>query len=355
MWYTGQRMPYISVGMISNGMKPMTVSSLSLAALRIYIKTSIPTVTCALVKTMATSMNTSLAKKNDENIMAYILSDQNEIPLRVSVFTGTDKASPLFSVKEFGNTCILYSMEKILEYGDAINIMQADERNRQSDRKEVPLFDLDVFREAIVNAFVHNKWLILNSPSITIFTDRMEILSHGGLAIDQDEIGFFNGSSIPINESLASIFLQLRISERSGRGVPKIVSKYGKQAIKIEKNTITVTIPFNKINVNKFNVVSDKVYNKVDFKLNKSQDAILKLIRDNPNITADQMAIQIGISVPAIKKNLKQLTDNNIIKRVGAKKEWILGNNSTRNFIKKEDDFLVFILLKLDCIIFQMV
>ena len=66
---------------------------------------------------MATSMNTSLAKKNDENIMAYILSDQNEIPLRVSVFTGTDKASPLFSVKEFGNTCIFYSMEKILKYG----------------------------------------------------------------------------------------------------------------------------------------------------------------------------------------------------------------------------------------------
>ena len=148
----------------------------------------------------------------------------------------------------------------------------------------------------------------------------MEILSHGGPAIDQDETGFFNGSSLPVNESLASIFLQLRISERSGRGVPKIVSKYGKQAIKIEKNRITVTIPFNKINVNKFNVVSDKVYNKVDFKLNKSQDTILKLIRYNPNITADQMAIQVGISVPAIKKNLKQLTDNNIIKRVGAKK-----------------------------------
>ncbi len=255
-------------------------------------------------------------KKNEYNIMAYILSDQNEIPLRVSVFTGTDKSSPLFSVKEFGNTCILYSMEKILEYGDAINIIQADERNRQSDRKEVPLFDMDAFREAIINAFVHNKWLLLNSPSITIFTDRMEILSHGGLAIDQDETGFFNGSSLPVNESLASIFLQLRISERSGRGVPKIVSKYGKQAVKIEKNRITVTIPFNKINVNKFDIVS----NKVDFKLNKSQDAIIKLIRDNPNITADQMAIQIGISVPAIKKNLKQLTDHNIIKRIGAKK-----------------------------------
>lgn len=99
--------------------------------------------------------------------MAYILSDQNEIPLRVSVFTGTDKASPLFSVKEFGNTCILYSMEKILEYGDAINIMQADERNRQSDRKEVPLFDLDAFREAIVNAFVINGLFL--TPLLSLF------------------------------------------------------------------------------------------------------------------------------------------------------------------------------------------
>lgn len=60
--------------------------------------------------------------------MAYILSDQNSIPIRVSIFNGKDKASPLFSVKEFGNTCIMYSMDKILEYGDAINIIQADER-----------------------------------------------------------------------------------------------------------------------------------------------------------------------------------------------------------------------------------
>ena len=54
---------------------------------------------------------------------------------------GKDKAAPLFSVKEFGNDCIMYSMDKILEYGDAINIIQADERNRISERKDVPLFD----------------------------------------------------------------------------------------------------------------------------------------------------------------------------------------------------------------------
>ena len=46
-----------------------------------------------------------LRNKNGQyNIMAYILSDQNSIPVRVSIFSGKDKTAPLFSVKEFGNT-----------------------------------------------------------------------------------------------------------------------------------------------------------------------------------------------------------------------------------------------------------
>ena len=256
-------------------------------------------------------------KDNKYNIMAYILSDQNDIPVRVSVFSGIDKSAPLFSVKEFGNTCIMYSMDKILEYGDAINIIQADERNRISERKDVPLFNYEAFHEAILNAFIHNKWLTLNAPQISVFTNRIEILSHGGLAIDQDESGFYSGSSLPVNEVLASIFLQLRISERSGRGVPKIVSIYGKESIKIEKNRITVTIPFNKINVNSFEIVSDKVYHKVT---NKTEDIIIAIIRDNPNITVNQLMIKTSLSEPGVKKNLKQLKEKGIIERVGSNK-----------------------------------
>ena len=259
-------------------------------------------------------------KDNKYNIMAYILSDQNEIPVRVSVFSGIDKTAPLYSVKEFGNTCILYSMDKILEYGDAINIIQADERNRISERKDVALFDYEAYHEAILNAFIHNKWLTLNGPQISIFTDRIEILSHGGLALDQDIEGFYNGASIPVNEILASIFLQLRISERSGRGVPKIIGKYGKESIKIEKNRIIVTIPFNKINVNSFEIVDNKVNKKVYQKLNKSQNIIVTAIRNNPNITINQLMIESNLSEQGVKKNLKLLKERNIINRIGAKK-----------------------------------
>ena len=253
-------------------------------------------------------------KDNKYNIMAYILSDQNEIPIRVSIFSGIGKSAPLYSVKEFGNTCILYSMDKILEYGDAINIIQADERNRISERIDVPLFDYEAYHEAILNAFIHNKWLTLNGPQISIFTDRIEILSHGGLALDQDVDGFYSGASIPVNEILASIFLQLRISERSGRGVPKIVSKYGKDAIKIEKNRIVVTIPFNKINVNSFEITNSNTSKK----FNKSQETIIKLIRNNPNITIPQIMIETNLAVASIKKNLKILKNDKIIERVGS-------------------------------------
>ena len=113
------------------------------------------------------------------------------------------------------------------------------------------------------------------------------------------------------------VFLQLRISEYSGRGVPKIVSVYGKDSIKIEKNRITITILFNKICINNFRIVSNKVSNKVT---NKTEDLMLDLIRDNPNITISQFAIKTNLSESGVKKNLRNLKDENLIRRVGSNK-----------------------------------
>lgn len=270
------------------------------------------------------SFERSLRLRSDDgkyNVMAYILSDQNSIPIRVSIFSGKDKAAPLFSVKEFGNDCIMYSMDKILEYGDAINIIQADERNRISERRDVPLFDYEAFHEAILNAFIHNKWLTLNGPQISIFSDRMEILSHGGLALDQDEEGFYSGASIPVNEVLASIFLQLRLSERSGRGVPKIVSKYGKDSIRIEKNRVIVTIPFNKIDAiqdGEFNIVQTTDEKEAINSLNSSQKSIVRYMRDNPNVTIGHLIKITHLSESGISKNIRILKELGIIERIGS-------------------------------------
>ena len=99
----------------------------------------------------------------------------------------------LYSVKEFGNTCILLSLDKVLEYADVINLIQADESERIISRKDIPLFDTSAFREAVINAFVHNKWVDENAPMITLYIDKIEILSRDTLDPKQTMQGFFMG------------------------------------------------------------------------------------------------------------------------------------------------------------------
>ena len=188
-----------------------------------------------------------LTEAGKYNLLAQRLSDNSYIPIRFAIFNGTDKASTMYSVREFGNTCLLLSLDKVLEYGDVLNVPQADERNRKVERKEISLFDADAFREAIVNAFVHNLWISGNAPMITVFSDRIEILSRGTIPPGQTMEGFFAGESVPVNQKLSDIFLQLHISERTGRGVPKITEAYGRGTYEFRENSIVVSIPFTRV------------------------------------------------------------------------------------------------------------
>ena len=263
-----------------------------------------------------------LTKEGQYNIQAQLLSDDCHMPIRVSIFRGKDKASPLFSVKEFGNTNILLALDKILEYGDVINLIQADESERIMEREDIPLFDFEAFREAMINAFVHNRWQDGNAPMITIYSDRMEILSRGHLAPRQTVTGFFLGESIPVNQKLSDIFLQLHISERSGRGVPKIVEVYGKQAFDLRENSIVVTIPFNYITQKSIDKPVDKPVDKMKTVpgLRGSKENILQEIRNNPNVTQDQLAVKLNLSKSTIQAGISFLKKNGCIERVGSNK-----------------------------------
>lgn len=83
---------------------------------------------------------------------------------------------------------------------------------------------------------------------ITVYSDRIEILSRGTLAPLQTLSGFYEGHSVPVNDKLSELFLRLHISEKTGRDVPTIIDKYSKKAISIKENTMCVTIPLTRIN-----------------------------------------------------------------------------------------------------------
>lgn len=164
---------------------------------------------------------------------------------------------------------------------------------------------------------------------ITVYSDRIEILSRGTLPREQTMEGFFSGESIPVNKKLSEIFLQLHISEKTGRGVPKITEKYGKDAFEFRENAIVVKIPFNWINV-MGNKLGDKMGNKVGNKsassteqnihLNETQLMILNFIRDNNNITKKQLQEKTSKSKTTVDNTISFLREHGLIERIGSNK-----------------------------------
>lgn len=65
-------------------------------------------------------------------------------------------------------------------------------------------------------------------------------------------------------------------------------------------------------------MVGNKVGNKKE--LTNNRTIILKEIRNNPNVTAIQLANILCISETAVENNLKYLKDNGYIKRNGSNK-----------------------------------
>ncbi len=90
------------------------------------------------------------------NELAYILSDNNDITCRVSVFSGKRKSDNQYSLNDFGRKCILITIDQIIYFLESLNINLMDERNRIVERNDIALFDSNCLREAILNAFIHN-------------------------------------------------------------------------------------------------------------------------------------------------------------------------------------------------------
>ena len=249
---------------------------------------------------------------NKYNLTAWLLADKNNISIKVATFRTEDK-SELIKRNEYGEKCLLVAMDQVLSYMESINETSVEISTKQ--RKEEKLFDMSSFREAWVNACLHTRWGKMNPPAVYIFSNRIEIVSTGGLPEDLTEDEFFMGISRPINIQLQKIFGQLGYVEQTGHGIPLIINNYGKQAFTITKNFIVVTIPFNK------NFVKpQKTMRKHNSKLNESQNLVLDLITENPNNTIKDLIKLSNYSDSYVRKILKQLKDEKYIEREGPNK-----------------------------------
>lgn len=253
--------------------------------------------------------NLGLLNKNKQyNLLANLLSDNNDISIKVIRFKGTNKTE-IISRNEFGYKCLILALNNALEYVFSYNETKVDMSG--SIRKEINLFNKSALREAWVNACLHTRWDKLIPPAIYIFDDRIEIISCGGLPIDYSLEEFYCGISHPVNRGLQKIMAQLGLVEQTGHGVPEIIKTYGKDAFNISENYINVIIKFPFL----------LTHGETDFTgLNPSQEKVLKSIITQPSITINELCKVTNLGTTRISQILNELKSLERIARVGSNK-----------------------------------
>lgn len=252
-----------------------------------------------------------LTRNGTYNLMASILADVNSYSIKVAVFRGSDKTD-LMKRNEYGYKCMLVAVKQVLDYIEALNETTVDLSG--SLRKESKLFDFSCFREAWLNACLHNRWSRQTPPAVYVFDNRIEIVSVGGLPEGLTLEEFYEGKSKPVNLELQQIMVQLDYIEQTGHGVPLIVSRYGKEVFDITENFITVTIPFNKVKE------KGRLQKDAEFVADECDRKILNLMEEDSGITVRGLSEQMGLGMTTITKHIRVLREMGVIEREGSKK-----------------------------------
>jgi len=253
------------------------------------------------------------------NLVAYLMSDQNDVPLQVVVFSGTDK-SAISSRTDYGRTSLLIGVGNVLDRIRALQVTKVI--SVKSVRVEDNLFDLDVFREAWINACVHNDWKAMVPPSVFVFDDRIEVQSYGRIPFMLSLDEFYSGKSMPVNKSLFDHFILADYSEQSGHGVRTIVDRYGKGSIVMGDNMVTVTIPFA--------FVPDWVMSRRQTESQSShavdnKTKVLDYLADNRNASIENVSLATGLGKSSVSKIIATLKENGLLRNDGnnRRNEWV--------------------------------
>jgi predicted HTH transcriptional regulator len=190
-------------------------------------------------------------------------------------------------------------------------------------REEMHLFDFESFREAWVNACVHNAWRAMIPPSVLMFDDRIEVVSYGTVPFPLSLEGFYNGDSRPVNRSLFELFTILNLTEQSGHGVPTIVSKYGREAFDISDNGVVVTIPYA---FEPDYVLARKENGLNSSKLDEASIQVIRCLKQNPTVRLLEVSETTGLSLSSVKKIISKLKAEGFLINEGTNRNslWVL-------------------------------
>ena len=235
--------------------------------------------------------------------MGLLVSDQCRHSIKFAIFQGTDKL--VFRDRKDLTGSLFTQLTDAYKTIDFYNGIKATFHDLlRTDERDYPE---DAVREALLNAIVHRDYSFSGSTFINLYSDRLEIISLGGLVSGLSLEAAMLGASQPRNEKLAALFYRMKLIEAYGTGISKIISCYKGLSVqpKFEnvKGAFQVVLP--NIHAPKLNVEDEKYL------------PILRLFEKQKEITRADVEQALGSGTTHAINMLKEMQEKGLVIKVG--------------------------------------
>lgn len=241
-------------------------------------------------------------KDKKYNNAAALLADEND-------FFGVDIARFGNSINEIRDRETIAKTSILKQYDAAASMIKRYyqyEEISEIERKKVELIPEIAYREAIANALIHRDWSINAHIRISMFSDRIEIKSPGGLPRGISEDEYINGDiSCLRNPILANIFFRMHYVEIFGTGIRRILLAYSNAKIKpkfdITNHAISVILP---VITNTYNITSDEA-------------RVVSALENGEQLSSSEIVKCTGYTKSKVLRLINSLKEKGYIKTIG--------------------------------------
>lgn len=236
------------------------------------------------------------------NNAAAILADQNLFP-GIDIAKFGENISVLHKRVIFEHISILEAYERAVEmYKDYYQYEEISE----AYRKKVERIPETGFREAVANALIHRMWDMKAQIRISMYEDRIEVVSPGGLPNGITEKEYLSGRiSMPRNPIIGNVFYRLGIVEMFGTGILRIAEAYKnsvkKPVFEVSENAIKVVLPIF----------------ETELGLNEEERKIYEILSKTISKPISEIMTGIPYGKSKVTKILKRMAEAGIVKIEG--------------------------------------
>ena len=250
--------------------------------------------------------------KNGYNNAAELFADKN-------TFSGVDIAKFGKNIDEILDRNLFVNISVISQYQKTLEIFNRYYKYEQisgSERREKELIPEKAFRETIANALIHRTWDVNSNVRISMYEDKIEVSSPGGLPSGISEKEYLNGQISQLrNPILANIFFRLKYVEMFGTGIRRINESYKDYAVKpafeIFENLIKITLP----------IITTKLFLTTDEKI------VMDILEKGAILSSGEILQMTEFKKDKLNRLLKKLIQKNYID--------IIGNGRGTKYLKK--------------------